>query len=101
MAASEDGSFGIQKKLKGYSSVLSMPLYDYRNKKTGKVKEYFIKIADRDQFQKDNPHLEQVISAPAVGNRFVTMGKMKAPSDFTSLLKRMKKQNPKSTINVR
>jgi len=78
-----------------------MPLYDYRDKKTGEVKEYFVKISDRDQFEKDNPHLEKVVSAPAVGNRFVTMEKMKAPSDYTSLLKRMKKKNPGSTINVR
>lgn len=78
-----------------------MPLYDYRNKKTGEVKEYFVKIADRDQFEKDHPELEKMLSAPAVGNRFVTMDKMQAPSDYTSLLKKMKKQNPGSTINVR
>ena len=78
-----------------------MPLYDYRDKRTGEVKEYFVKISERDQFLQDNPHLEKVVSAPAVGNRFVTMSKMKAPGDYTSLLKRMKKNNPGSTINVR
>lgn len=80
-----------------------MPLYDYRHKATGEVKEYFVKISERDQFLIDNPDLEPVVSAAAIGNRFVTMSSqsMKPPEDYTSLLKRMKKHNPGSTINVR
>lgn len=80
-----------------------MPLYDYRDKTTGEIKEYFVKISEREQFLIDNPNLESVVSAPAVGNRFVTLSSnaMKPPQDYTNLLKGMKKFYKGSNINVR
>lgn len=80
-----------------------MPLYDYRNKKTGVVQEYFVKISERDQFLKDNPELEPVLAAPAIGNRFVSLSSKaaKPPQDYSNLLKGMKKFYKNSTINVR
>ena len=41
-----------------------MPYYDYKNEKTGEIQEIFLKLADKDQFQKDNPNLKQILSAP-------------------------------------
>ena len=43
-----------------------MPLYEYRNKDTGEVITKMVKIADREQFLKDNPDLEPMISAPKI-----------------------------------
>lgn len=43
-----------------------MPTYDFRNKDTGEVFEKFMKIADRDQYLLDNPHLEYIIGTPTV-----------------------------------
>ena len=43
-----------------------MPTYDFKNKKTGEVKEYFMSYKDLDQFKKDNPDLQQQLSAPKV-----------------------------------
>jgi len=43
-----------------------MPLYEYRNKNTGEIITKMVKIADREQFLKDNPELESIISAPTI-----------------------------------
>ena len=38
-----------------------MPRYDFKNMKTGEVKEYSMSWKDLDQFKKDNPNLQQQI----------------------------------------
>ncbi len=38
-----------------------MPRYDFKNLKTGEVKEYTMSYKDLDQFKKDNPDLQQQI----------------------------------------
>lgn len=44
-----------------------MPTYDFRNKETGEITEVIMRISAREQYLKDNPHLEQVIlSAPQI-----------------------------------
>ena len=43
-----------------------MPSYDFENKETGEIEEHMMKIADKEQFLKDNPHLKQVIGAPNI-----------------------------------
>ena len=43
-----------------------MPTYDFKNKKTDKVYEKKMTIAERDQFLKDNPHLESIVSTPMI-----------------------------------
>ena len=40
-----------------------MPRYDFKNMKTGEVKEYSMSWKDIDQFKKDNPNLKQQILA--------------------------------------
>jgi hypothetical protein len=44
-----------------YRSGLHMPRYDFKNLKTGEVKEYTMSWKDLDQFKKDNPDLQQQI----------------------------------------
>jgi len=39
-----------------------MPTYDFKNNDTGEVKEYIMTIAEMEQFKKDNPNMQQVIS---------------------------------------
>ena len=39
-----------------------MPIYDFRNKKTGEVFEEMMSISAREQYLKDNPHIEQLVS---------------------------------------
>ena len=43
-----------------------MPNYDFLNKETGEIKEYFMSYKDLDEFKKNNPHLLQQVSAPNI-----------------------------------
>lgn len=44
-----------------------MPTYDFRNNDTGEIFEKFMSISSKEQYLKDNPHIEQVlINAPSV-----------------------------------
>jgi len=44
-----------------------MPIYDFKNKETDEVIEVNVKIADYDNFLKDNPHLTRhFTSTPAL-----------------------------------
>jgi len=43
-----------------------MPLYEFKNKDTGEVITKMLKISEREDYLKDNPNLESVISAPQI-----------------------------------
>ena len=44
-----------------------MPTYDFRNNDTGEIFERIMSIASKEQYLKDNPHIDQVIMrAPQV-----------------------------------
>ena len=79
-----------------------MPTYSFRNTETEEVTDVFMKMSERSQYLKDNPHLVQVITSACGGqNRFVETDRMKGSSDFTSKLKKLKQFYPDSTINIR
>lgn len=75
-----------------------MPTYNFRNKETGSITEEFLRISNLDQYKQDNPNLEQIIvSAPAMSYA----GTKTKPSDgFRDVLRRIKKNNPRSKINT-
>ncbi len=35
-----------------------MPMYEFKNKETGEIEEHMMKYSDKEQFIKDNPHLQ-------------------------------------------
>ncbi len=43
-----------------------MPTYSFINQATGKVEDHFMSFSELDDFKKTNPHLEQMVSAPAI-----------------------------------
>ena len=83
-----------------------MPNYTFKNKETEEVIELNMKISERDEYVKNNPHMQQLITgAPAIGDS-VRLGIRKTDGEFNSLLKHIKKGNEKgitrnSTINTR
>lgn len=77
-----------------------MPTYNFRSKKTGKVKEDFMSIALMEQTLKDNPDLELVPSAPAIVGG-VAIGKSMKPNDgFRDVLRKAKKAHPLGNVNT-
>jgi hypothetical protein len=74
-----------------------MPIYEFRDPQTDEVWEEFLSISAKDQYLKDNPHVELVIGAPAIisGIAGVTH---KNDSGFKDLLNRIGNANPTSPL---
>ena len=74
-----------------------MPTYEFRNKDTGEVTELFMKISDREQYLKDNPHLEQTMTqAPAFAGDHITI---KKDTGFKEVLQKIHEKTPGSQLN--
>lgn len=75
-----------------------MPTYDFRNKETGEVFERIMKIADKEQYLAENPHIEQaLLSAPAFTGDHVTI---KKDSGFKEVLQKIHEKTPGSQLNT-
>jgi CHASE3 domain sensor protein len=74
-----------------------MPTYDFKNKETGEVFEKIMKIADKEQYLLDNPHLEQTITtAPAFAGDHIIL---KKDTGFKEVLQRVHEKTPGSQLN--
>lgn len=71
-----------------------MPRYDMRNKKTGRVFEVELKIAEREQYLLDHPNIEQVLTPVAFQADVV-----KVDSGFKEVLKKVHTRTPGSRLN--
>lgn len=69
-----------------------MPTYDFRNKETGEVFERIMKIAEKEQYLLDNPHIEQALmSAPAFAGDHITI---KKDTGFKEVLQKINERVP-------
>jgi hypothetical protein len=74
-----------------------MPTYEFRNTQTGEVIEKIMRIAEREQFLLDNPHLQQTItSAPAFAGDHITI---KKDTGFKEVLQRIHEKTPGSQLD--
>jgi len=75
-----------------------MPTYDFRNKETGEVFELFMKIAEKEQYLKDNTHIEQaLLTAPAFTGDHVAI---KKDTGFKEVLQKIHEKTPGSQLNT-
>ena len=74
-----------------------MPTYTYRNINTGEVFDKMMKIADKEQFLLDNPNLESIIGAPAMGDS-VRLGIRRPDNGFREVLSKISDANYKSNL---
>jgi|TARA_B110000977_G_scaffold69694_1_gene94671 hypothetical protein len=76
-----------------------MPNYSFKNKDgTGEVFDKFLKMADREVFLQDNPHIKQVITSGTPMVDSIRMGRQKPDQGFRDILSSMK-QNKSYTGN--
>ena len=76
-----------------------MPTYSFRNKNTGEIFDQVMRIADRDEFLKQNPHLESVITgAPAFTGDHISAVK-KYDSGFKEVLQKIHERTPGSQLD--
>lgn len=81
-----------------------MPTYTFLNTDSGETFTTIMSIAEREEYLKANPHIQQqLISAPALGDS-IRLGLKKPDNGFRDRLKEIKKQHSKgitrSTINT-
>lgn len=81
-----------------------MPIYTFKNRKTGRTKEYTIKLADYDQFKADHPELERVIDNTVYAHG-ITAGAysatdlaVKKDKGWGEVLAKIGEQNPHSPL---
>lgn len=74
-----------------------MPIYEFYNTVTGEQWEEMMTISSREQFLKDNPDVQQVITAPALisGIAGVTH---KNDSGFNDMMSRIAQANPHTPL---
>ena len=79
-----------------------MPIYPLRNTETGEVFEKIMKIAEYEEYLKENPHIVRYFdSAPSFGDP-VRLGVKKPPADFMkNVIGRMKESIPGNTLHDR
>jgi hypothetical protein len=74
-----------------------MPTYSFRNKDTGEIFDKLLKIAERDEYLTQNPHLESIItSAPAFAGDHITL---KKDTGFKEVLQKIKERNPRNDLH--
>ena len=74
-----------------------MPTYVFRDTNTEEVFEHFMSMSELDTFIENNPHLQQVPTAPAIVDP-INIGVTKPPSDFQRhVLGRIKAAVPGAT----
>lgn len=75
-----------------------MPLYSFYNSETDEVTEELMSIASKENYLKENPHLTQVIEAPAIVSGVMGLGQNKTDSGFNDVLSRIGQANPHSPL---
>ena len=73
-----------------------MPLYEFLDTDTGEKFEIMLKIAEREEFLKDNPNIKSVMSAPKIVSG--VDGLRKVDDGFKEVLQKIGEQNPQSNF---
>ena len=76
-----------------------MPTYTFRNKDTGEEFDIFMKIAEREQYLSDNPHIESIIGGPPAIGDPVRLGVRKVDGGFKEVLQKIHTKTPGSRLN--
>lgn len=75
-----------------------MPTYSFINIETGEIFESFLKMSDRDQFLRDNPHVQAVITAPAIVSGVSSSSQNRVPDGFKEVLSKVAEAHPNSSV---
>jgi hypothetical protein len=75
-----------------------MPTYQFHDTKTGESFETVMKISERELYLKDNPHIQPIISAPALVSGVSTSTQYKVPTGFKEVLSKVAEAHPTSVV---
>ena len=74
-----------------------MPTYNFIDTETGEEFESFMKISEREEFLKENPHIQSVLTAPAIVSG-VGAGGDKKLGGFKEVLQKIGEKHPSSLV---
>jgi hypothetical protein len=76
-----------------------MPTYDFINSETGEVFEKVMKIADREEYLKENPTIKPHFGqAPSIGDP-IRLGVKKVDTGFKEVLQKIHARSPGSQLD--
>jgi hypothetical protein len=73
-----------------------MPTYTFYNNQTGEQFDELMKISEREVYLTNNPHITQVITAPALVTGVATTNKV--PEGFKEVLSKVAEAHPASPV---
>jgi hypothetical protein len=73
-----------------------MPTYDFVNNETGEEFESFMSMSAREQYLKDNPHIQQLLGATATVGGVSITGKI--PDGFKEVLSKVAESHSASAV---
>lgn len=76
-----------------------MPTYNFYDTETGEEFESFMSISARETFLKENPHIQPVVTAPAIVSGVSTSNKV--PDGFKDVLSKVAEAHPTSEVGRR
>jgi hypothetical protein len=74
----------------------TMPTYDFLNTETGEEFEEFMSISAREQYLKDNPHIQQMLGATSTVSGVSITGKI--PDGFKEVLSKVAENHKQSAV---
>lgn len=75
-----------------------MPTYSFFNSETGEEFESFMRISERDEYLKSNPHIQPVVTAPAIVSGVSTSTQNRVPDGFKEVLSKVAEAHPGSDL---
>ena len=75
-----------------------MPTYEFLNTETGEEFEVLMKISEREEFLKNNPHIQPILSAPALVSGVFTSKQNRVPDGFKEVLSKVAEAHPGSSL---
>jgi len=73
-----------------------MPTYTFYNNQTGEQFDALMKISEREDYLITNPHIKQVVTAPALVTGVTTTNKV--PDGFKEVLSKVSEAHPASPV---
>jgi hypothetical protein len=78
-----------------------MPTYNFLDTETGEEFESFMSISARETFLKENPHIQPVVTAPAIVSGVSTSTSNRVPDGFKEVLSKVAEAHPTSEVGQR
>lgn len=78
-----------------------MPTYNFIDTITKEEFDLFMKWTEREVFLKENPHVQSVLTAPAIVSSVAGMGSHRVPDGFKEVLSKVAEKHPGSVVGDR